>query len=281
VKRVLLPLAAIGLLGAAPAPFRIGVLGAAAGPCAPPPSAAPAGERAYFDLLAKRLERPVLACPVASFADGAAGLAAGRLDMAAVDAASYPAVRSSVRAAMTVHADGAPVRVPVVLAVRAGQDGGPASLKGRTIGFGGSSPVALALPRQVLLEQGYGGGGAPRELVTANETAALAALRAGKADAVALQAAAWQRQCQSPSPKVQPCADLKPVWRARPQAQRAFALRRDLPDPLRFRLLGVHVAMNIEDRAAFDWAAAQLSPGAADFQPAEAQALEVSRLPTP
>lgn len=279
MKRTLVVVAALGLLGAAPPAFRIGVMGAAAGPCAPPPPTAPAGERAYFDLLARRLERPVLACPVASFADGAAGLAAGRLDMAVLDVASYPAVRSTVRAAMTAHTDGAPVRVPVVLAVKAGHDGAPAALKGRGVGFGGSSAVALALPRQVLAEQGYGGASAPNEQVAANETAALAALRAGKVDAVALQAAAWQRQCQSPSPKVQPCADLTLVWRARPRAQRAFAVRRDLPDPLRWRLLGVHVAMNIENKPAFAWAASQLSTGAADFQPAEAEALEVTRLP--
>jgi ABC-type phosphate/phosphonate transport system substrate-binding protein len=138
--------------------------------------------------------------------------------------------------------------------------------------------VALAVPRQVLAEQGYGGPFAGHEQVSANETAALAALRAGKAEAVALVDAAWQRQCQNPSPKVQGCADLKVVWRARPQAPRAFAVRRDLSDPLRFRLLGVHMAMNLEDRAAFDWAAAQLGPGAAGFEPAEALALEPARL---
>jgi ABC-type phosphate/phosphonate transport system substrate-binding protein len=228
--------------------------------------------------LTQRLDRTVLACPVASFADGAAGLAAGRLDMAVLDPASFPPVRATVRAAMTVRPDGAPVRVPVVLAVKAGQDGGPAALRGRAVAFGGSTTVALALPRQVLAEQGYAGPSGIREQLSANETAALAALRAGKVDAVALQAAAWQRQCQSPSPKIHPCADLKLVWVARPRAERAFAVRRDLPDPLRFRLLGVHVAMNLEDRAAFAWASSQLAPGAAEFQPAEPLALEVGRL---
>lgn len=280
VKRSILAplavLACVGLLGAGPAPaLRIGVMAAASGPCAPLPASAPAGERAYFDLLARRLERPVEACPVASYAEGAAGLAARKLDMTVLDVASFPAVQSQVRAMMTVHTDGAPVRVPVVLAVKAGQDGAATTLKGRPVAFGGTSPVALALPREVLTEQGY----AVREQVAANETAALAALRAGKADAVALQGAAWQRQCQSPSPKVRPCDDLKAVWTARPQAQRAYAVRRDLPDPLRYRILGVHMAMNLEDRPAFDWAAAQLTPGGSDFQPAEALALEVTRLP--
>ena len=276
MKRAVLALAAVGLMGADAAPaFRIAVMGAASGACAPLAASAPAGEKAYFDLLAKRLDRPVQACPVASYAEGAAGLAAGRLDMAVLDAASYPAVQAQVRATMTVHVDGTPARIPVVLAVKAGQDGAPATLKGRTVAFGGASPVALNLPREVLAQQGY----AVHEQIAANETAALAALRAGKADAVALQGAAWQRQCQSPSPKVQPCADLKAAWTARPQAQRAYAVRRDLADPLRYRLLGVHMAMNLENRPAFDWAAGQLAPGGSDFQPAEALALEPARLP--
>lgn len=270
-------MASLGLIAAAPAPFRIGVLGAASGPCAAPPSSAPAGERAYFDLLNKRLERQVLACPVASPQDGAAALAAGKLDMAVLDDASWPAVRASARAAMTVRAQGGLARVPVVLAVKAGQVGDPQSLKGRTIAFGGMAPVALLLPRTVLAEQGYGSGVFGRELVADDETTALSAVRSGKADAVALEAAAWQRQCQTAKGK-NPCADLKVVWRARPRAERAWAVRLDLPDPLRFRLLGVHVAMNLEDKPAFAWAASQLAADAADFQPAEARALEAAPL---
>ncbi|HEY2052131.1 MAG TPA: PhnD/SsuA/transferrin family substrate-binding protein, partial [Caulobacteraceae bacterium] len=250
MKRTALALAALGLVAAAPAPFRIGVVQASSGPCAPLSPSAPAGERAYFDLLARRLERPVLACPVASPAEGAAALAAGRLDMAALDRASYPAVRAGVRATMTVRPEGGLARVPVVLAVRAGQGGDPQSLRGRTIAFGGSSDVALDLPREVLSEHGYGGAISGRELIAPNEMAALAALRAGKADAVVLEAAAWQRQCEDATGKARPCADLTVVWRARPQAQSAWAVRRDLPDPLRFRLLGVHMAMHIEDKAA-------------------------------
>jgi ABC-type phosphate/phosphonate transport system substrate-binding protein len=280
VKRLVLVLAALGLTAAAPPPpFRIGVLAPASGPCAPPSPSASAGERAYFALLAKRLERPVLACPVASLAEGATALSAGRLDMTVLDGPSYAPVRAAVRAALTVRPEGGLARAPVVLVVKSGRDGAPASLKGGTIVFGGSTTVALALPREVLSEQGYGPAVVGHELVAGDETAALAALRAGKADAAALEAAAWQRQCQATHGKDQPCTDLKPVWRARPQAQRAWAVRRDLPDPFRFRLVGVHVAMHLEDKAAFGWSASQLSTDAADFLPAEPLALEAARLP--
>ena len=281
MKRVILAVAALGLMGAAPPPaFRVGVIQSAAGPCASPPAFAAAGERAYFEFLTKRLGREVLACPVASFAEGAAGLAAGKLDMTVLDEASYPSVKANVRAVMTVRTEGGIARVPVILAVKAGRDASPQALNGRTIAFAGSTPVALSLPKEVLSEQGYGEGVFGRDLIAEDESAALAAVRSGKADAVALEAAAWQRQCQGVSPKDRPCADLKAGWRARPQAHRAFAVRRDLPDPVRFRLLGVHVAMHLENKPAFAWAASQLSAaGAADFQPAEAQALEAARLP--
>ena len=83
----------------------------------------------------------------------------------------------------------------------------------------------------------------------------------------------------SGQPKEQPCGDLKVQWRARPKADRALAVRRDLPDRVRYRLLGIHLPMHQEDPAAFAWAAAQLGSGAADFQPAESQALEPARLP--
>jgi ABC-type phosphate/phosphonate transport system substrate-binding protein len=280
VRRLVLALAALGLIAAAPPPpFRIGVLEPASGPCAPAPPSASAGERAYLSLLTKRLDRPVLACPVASLTEGAAALAAGRLDMTVLDGPSYSPVRAAVRAAMTVRPQNGLTRPPVALVVKSGRDGSAASLKGGTVVFGGSTTVALALPRETLSEQGYGPAVFAREVVADDETTALAALRAGKADAAALEAAAWQRQCQDTHAKTQPCADLKLVWRARPQAQRAWAVRRDLPDPFRFRLLGMHMAMHLEDKPAFAWAASQLSSNAADFQPAEAQALEAARLP--
>jgi ABC-type phosphate/phosphonate transport system substrate-binding protein len=272
-------LAAPGLAAAEPAPFRIAVLAKASGACAKP-TGADAGERAYFDLLAKRLERPVVACPVASLAEGAAELAAGRADMAVLDEANYRRVSTAARATLTVRSEGGLTRVPIYLAVRAsGPAGDAASMRGRKVAFGGSNPVALALPKQVLAEQGLGPRGLGPDLVLGDEGEALAALRAGRADAVALHAAAWQRQCRPKAQGDKPCADLKIVWRARPKAERAWSVRRDLKDPERFRLIGVHIPMHLEDKAAFAWAAGQLAPGAADFEAAEADALVASHLP--
>ena len=70
MKRIIVAAVALGLIAAAPQPaFRIGVIQPAAGPCAVPSAFSTAGERAYFDLLSKRLEREVQACPVATFAE--------------------------------------------------------------------------------------------------------------------------------------------------------------------------------------------------------------------
>jgi hypothetical protein len=49
-------------------------------------------------------------------------------------------------------------------------------------------------------------------------------------------------------------------------------VRRDIPDELRFRLIGIHVAMHFEAKDAFAWASSWV-PNAADFEPTEAAAL--------
>lgn len=279
MKRTLIAVAAIGLMGAAaPPPFRIAVIAAASAACAPVPASAPAGEKAYFDLLTKRLGRSTVACPVASAAEGAAALVSGKLDMAPLDPASYAAVHAQARATMTVRPADGLTRVPVVLAVRAGKPGDAAALKGRTVAFGAQSPAGVDLPRLVLAQQGYGPD-VLKELVTGDETTAIAALRSGKADAVALQSGAWQRQCRGTSPTDHPCADLKVVWTARPEADKALAVRRDMAEPERYRLIGVHMAMHLEDKPAFAWSAAQLAAsGAGDYEPAEAEALSTARM---
>jgi len=280
VKRALFALAAIGLMGAAaPPPFRLGTIGVATEPCAAVNASAPTGQKAYFNLLSKRLERPVLNCSVASAAEGAVALAAGKIDMIALDPASYATIRSVARATMTVRPAQGLTRVPVVFAVKGGGQGSPQSLKGRTIAFGGSSLPGLTLPRQVLAQQGFGPDLFGNELIAGDEVAALAAVRAGKADAVALQVAAWQRQCRGASPTDRPCADLKIVWRARPEADKAFVVRRDMSDQERYRLIGIHMAMHLEDKPAFAWAAAQFATDSGDFEPAEAEALTTARLP--
>lgn len=66
MRRVLLALGAV-LLSAAQAqtptlPIRIADISGQTGPCAPPPTDAPASQKAYLDLLAERMRTDVFLC---------------------------------------------------------------------------------------------------------------------------------------------------------------------------------------------------------------------------
>jgi ABC-type phosphate/phosphonate transport system substrate-binding protein len=209
-------------------------------------------------------------------AAAAQALASGGVDVALLDPAAYAAVQAKTRSILTVRAKGALNRIPVVLATPAKAPATTiSSLRGKAVVFGGSAPAALAAPRQALADQGAGKGFFTREEVAADPDSAAARLRSGGADALALNAAAWQRLCQNDRPQDQRCADLKVVWRGRQRAPLALAVRRDIPDELRFRLIGIHVAMHIEAKDAFAWASAFV-PNGAEFEPTEAAALALA-----
>lgn len=274
--KIWLPLA-MALSLAAPAAqaasLKIASIGGPAGACRPLDASAPAGEKAYFHLLETRLGRDILACPVADRAAAAQALASGGLDLAVLDPAAFAPVQDKTRAILTVRPAGRLNRIPVIVATKASA---PAtdlmSLRGKKLVFGGSADASLATPRQALADQGAGPGFFAHEDVASDADAAAARLRSGAADALVVNAAAWQRLCQGEKAADNNCKDLKVVWRGRQRAPLALAVRRDIPDELRFRLIGIHVAMNIEAKDAFAWASSWV-PNGADFEPTEAAAL--------
>jgi len=281
----LLPVAiasALALVGVAEAhakPLRLAAISTTAGPCRPLDGAAPAGEKAYYNHLAKRLGVEVLKCPVADAAAAATGLATGTLDMAVLGPAAYERVRSTARSILTLRAADSVNRIPVVLAVRANDHRRSlAELSGTSVAYGGASPAALATPRQVFSERGAGAGFFGREVVESEPENAVAQLRARQVDAMALHAADWQRLCRAISPKKPtPCADLAVVLKARPRAAQAIVVRRDMLPEMRYRLIGIHMPLHLEAPAAFAWAASWM-PHAAEFVPTEAEALTLANL---
>ena len=280
MKTLLAFAAALALGGGAAdaAPFRIAAVGPGAPGCQPVGQGAGAGERAYYAHLAKRLEVEVLRCPVATPAAAASALAARQVDLALLDGPAFEPVRKDVRAILTVRPQGAPNRIPVVLAVRAADSRRSlASLKGAGLAFGGRSPASLDTPRAVLAVRGAGAGYFREEIAPDGEVA-LERLRAGKVDAAVVHTAAWQRVCRMVSPKIpEPCRDLFVVLKSRPRADRALAVRRDMPLELRYRLIGIHMAMHLDAPAAFAFAS-NWAKSAAEFQPAEADALTLADL---
>jgi hypothetical protein len=62
---------------------------------------------------------------------------------------------------------------------------------------------------------------------------------------------------------------MREIFRGRQPAETAFGVRTDLDAETRLRLVGILMAMHLENRAAFDW----LAPGATELTPTEATAL--------
>jgi len=254
------------------ATFRIAAVTGKTAPCHSLASSAPAGQIAYFKHLAARLGQDVLECPVANEAAAGRALESGALDMAVMGPASFEPVKAKTRSILTVRPVGDLNRIPVLVATKKTSTRTSLSaLKGGTIVFAGKAAFAYGLPRKALADRG-GPGFFAREDVAAAPEAAAARLRSGAVDALVINAAAWQRLCQGDRPQDANCGDLKVIWRGRPRAAKAIVVRRDIEDELRFRLIGVHVAMHLEARDAFAWGSSWI-PKAAEFEPTEADAL--------
>jgi ABC-type phosphate/phosphonate transport system substrate-binding protein len=278
VKRLVLVLLTLGLAAQAtpgPQPFRIATQGGD-GACRTVQDNAPAGQRAYADHLARRLGRPVLVCPFADRGAAAQALARGNVDLAVLDVKNYEAANHKVRAFATLRPKNGLSRVPVVISARAARGRDLAGFKDAPIAFGGKYPAAYELPKRTLAELGAGPEFFGAEIITVDHEAAAEALRAGRAEIMVLHASAQRRLCRPSSPGEKPCADLAEIWRGRPRADLALGVRKDMPDVDRYRLLGVHLALHLENPVAFGWAAAW-APGATEFEPAEADALAVKR----
>ncbi|MFZ4601298.1 MAG: PhnD/SsuA/transferrin family substrate-binding protein [Caulobacterales bacterium] len=274
IKRALLALAFLGapaVQAAAPAPLRLAIEGLPPGPCAPAPQS-PAGLSTYTRLLETRLGRPVLACPVADKAAAAAALASGGVDLAMLDPQSFPAA-GKARPILAPHSLEDFGRVEMIFAAMSTSPrAGPKGLAGARLALAGAHPVAAGGPLRVAQDAGIAPTAFAAVASERDPEAAIAAVRAGRADVAAFHAAAWRRLCRTDKPGEQPCKDLKVVYAARPQARLALVAPLSMPDELRYRLIGIHIAMHLEAPEAFAFAA-RGATGAVSFDPTEASAL--------
>jgi ABC-type phosphate/phosphonate transport system substrate-binding protein len=273
MNRVFAALLAVVALAApavaqAPAqPFRVGYLGVDA-PCA---AAGPGAPAAYAALLSARLKRPVVLCGFAGGAAAGAALATGAVDLALLDAGGFAPHQGAVRTILTGRAADGPGRVLSVLMARAADPRARAAdFAPARVVLGGAGPLMQAGPVQAMADAGVRFTASPQTLAGAE--AALAAVRAGGSDAALLDAASVTRNCRANDATSRRCADLKEVWRGRPRPARAWAVRRDMAEALRFQLVGIHIALHQEAPAAAPFALAGMS-GAALLEPTEALSL--------
>lgn len=249
--------------------LHIGFTGIGSGGCAASGPSYPAPLTRYLKLLSERLEIPVEACPLADRAEGAKKLADEAIDMTLLDPASYAPVAANVRPFLTKRV-GTLGRTETVLIVT---DASPirklSQAEGKRLIFGGKVPVMADEPKHALHDAKLSDATLNAAVVAADDHAAAAAIRTGAADALVLHSAAYTRLCRGATKRDKPCAGLREVWRGRPIAQEAWAMRRDMPPETWVRLVGIHVALFADAPDIATW----LAPGTTEIEPIEATGL--------
>lgn len=261
-------------------PFRLAVGGLGAGACAPFTAAAPAGLAAYVRHLETRLERPVHVCPANDLPAAAALVAATGADLALINsdaAASVPDFSGKARAILAPRLSEEYGRVEMLGVTPAASPRKTVrDFAGARVVLGGTHRVAAEGPFRALADQGVTRAALGAVTQAGDPDVAVQMLRAGKADLMLLHASAWFRLCRPTRPGEKKCADLQEAFRGRPRAKLAWAAPLSLNENLRYRLIGIHIAMHLEAPAAYAWVAAQ-APGAESIDPTEAGALMIGR----
>jgi ABC-type phosphate/phosphonate transport system substrate-binding protein len=247
--------------------FRIGVVADAPAACAAETGTSGADALALH--LTLRLQRPAEICTFASMAEAGKALAARQIDFVKLDAAGMASAGSDVRPLLAPRAPGSIGRILSVAVVKSDA---PAQrledIHGMRVAFAGANPAHHAGPKAALSKNGLPADAFASELLAATPEAALLSLQMGKSDVLVMHASAWQRVCRGQDPKDKPCAGLREVFRGREPVSEAFVVRIDLEQETRLRLVGILVALHLENRTAFDW----MAPGAAELTPTEASA---------
>ena len=231
----------------------------------------PAGARAYVQHLASRMDVPVQLCAVPDAAAAAKALAAGEVELARLDPASYAPVRSVVRPILAARTPIDLGRTAVVLAV-----GSASSLreledlgKARLV-FAGHGPAQFTGPAATLASVGIPASAIAAASFADGPAATVAMLRADPGLAGALLSADWSRLCRGTAKDDRPCDGIRQLWRGRAQAASGWSARRDIPKESWARLVGIHVALYNENRPAAEW----FAPGTTEIEPTEATALD-------
>lgn len=102
--------------------------------------------------------------------------------------------------------------------------------------------------------------------------AVVQAVRDGTAPVGALEASAWARVCQTFRADQVGCADMEEIATMRPRAEVGMVIRRSATKELRFRMVGVHANMHLENDKAFRWL---VGPDVPELEPTEAEAFSV------
>ena len=250
--------------------------------CRPAADIAAEGLKDYLTLLSSRLGQPVYGCGVKAI-DAPGMLDAGELDFALASVEPGAGMPDGIITILRVRQPGELHRAETVIVAPGQESGGdiravlPTLPDKQLAAFSqGEMMILTALAEGMTLDApdveaqataragAYGATWPPgRPLVDPVE--ALTRLQNGAAAPATLfiTQGRFEATClQHP----EACEGIVPLWRGFVPLTSAYAIRADLPTETRYRLIGIHVLMNIQNPDIF---AAVAGPGAEAFEPTE------------
>lgn len=260
-------------MAAAPMPsvLHIGYQAPATAACAAPGASTPPAIAALARHLSGRLTMSVQLCPFADPAAAAAALAQGRVDFANLTPAAWPAAKGKGRPILTVRPDGKLPRTPILAIAKASVGKlDAAGIARRRVIVIKQDPLYYDAARAAVATRGGPAIVKTPTPLAGSFDAAIGALATGKADVALMPGEQWQAGCSADKPL---CAPYRVAWQDRPVAGTAWVLRADMPDELRYRLIGIFLPMHLENAQAYAGAAGGVKGG---FEPTEATALDGS-----
>ena len=262
------------------APLKVGLPDLPEG-CRPATELETEGLKDYLTLLSSRLGQPVYGCGVKSI-DAPGMLDAGELDFALARVEPGAGIPDGIITILRVRQPGELHRAETVI-IAPGQEGGdiravlPTLPDKQLAAFSMNEMMILtALAEGMTLDapdvaaQATAGAGVygatwPPGRPLVDPVEALARLQNGAAAPATLfiTQGRFEAICLK---NPQACEGIEPLWRGFVPLTSAYAIRADLPTETRYRLIGIHVLMNIQNPDIF---AAVAGPGAEAFEPTE------------
>lgn len=238
--------------------------------CFAPGDIEPELARQYASHLDKRFSAEVQLC----FAPDAQGLAKGSVDLAWGQRSDLEVFGSAYRPFLTSRLKGGSSRVPIV--VFQSDTSEPLQmdeLEGRALAYNGQEPTELNrdAARKLLGNFGHDEKDLSWQPFQGAE-ATVEAVRTKKAEVGALEVTAWGRNCNVYRPDQKGCGDMRVIAMLRPRAESGMIIRNDLSKEIRYRMVGVHAHLHLEEPGAAAWV---LGRADAEFEPLEADAFNI------
>lgn len=230
--------------------------------------------RDYVDMLAARFNTDVTLCLTETYADLAELAGREEVNFVWLDQERALPLLDSWRPMLTLREHTDLGRAPLVLfsASAANEVKSFADVNLADIGFLGRPPEALNIDLAKRLLSDYGVAGdysaAPRRFATYADL--MDAVETGEVRAGILEGGTWGRACGVLDPASTFCDHLNALIYDRPRAIEAFMIPLTTDKERHFRLIGVHIALHIENPDVFAWLSQSKGP---EYEPTEADAM--------